>query len=120
MEHKSFSNDLVLTSVISVSCCAHKAGRGTNGQRGLTKLHIIFGSFCILYAMISVTGKFYTNHINGSTIHVFSVISVSYSAMEVWIGPTVEGDNFEVGVGSCVEVSFTFRCYIKLCVSALC
>ena len=52
--------------------------------------------------------------------YIFSVISVSYSAMEVWIGPTVEGDNFEVSVGPCGEISFTFRCYIKLYVSALC
>ena len=50
-----------------------------SNQRGLTKLHIIFGSFCILYAMVSVT-----------------VLSVSYSAMSVWFGPAVQGDNFEV------------------------
>ena len=98
-----------------VSWCSLKAGRGAASSRGLTKLHIIFGkrgqhlnstnpfetfiasfiyfrlnfkcrpliwaSFSILYAMISVT-----------------VISVSYSAMSVWFGPAVEGDNFEVSL----------------------
>ena len=40
---------------------------------------LIWASFSILYGMISVT-----------------VLSVSYSAMSVWFGPAVEGDNFEV------------------------
>lgn len=73
-----------------------------SNQRGLTKLHIIFGSFCILYAMVSVT-----------------VLSVSYSAMSVWFGPAVQGDNFEVcafftpalSKVICLDI---FRWYIKL------
>ena len=46
------------------------------------KLHVIFGSLCILYALASVT-----------------ILIVSYAALDsAWMaGPPAANDNFEVG-----------------------
>ena len=61
-----------------VGTCAYRGGR--HGLRGPLKLHMIFGTSCILFAFASVT-----------------VLSTSYASMSAWEnGPTALNDNFEV------------------------
>jgi hypothetical protein len=76
-----YVNFIIISSFFYlVGICAYRGGR--HGLRGPLKLHMIFGTVCIVFSFAS-----------------FTVLMTSYASMMAWdAGPTALNDNFEVNM----------------------